>query len=88
MIEEDATLISGMEQALSDAKEATGLKYALVVAINDDGHIIFMRSATHAQPSDLRQAAGLLLGYANKLAGLAERIEDLVTASDSGEPPS
>lgn len=88
MSEEDEKIIAGMEQALSDTKEASDLKFALVVALAEGGYITFMRSATRAEPAHLRQVAGLLLGYANKLAGLAERIEDLVTVTDSGEPPS
>lgn len=74
--EDDTEVIAGMERAVSEAKQADKLTFALVLVLGDEGYITYLRTMERAQPKDLREAAGLLLGYATKLANIAEKVEE------------
>jgi hypothetical protein len=76
-VETDEEVIAGFHQAIDNTvRDAQGpLYFGLVCITGDDGYVSLMRSMKACEGRHLREAAGLLLGYANKLTDMADKME-------------
>lgn len=76
-VETDEEVIAGMHAAIDGVvREANGpLHLGLVCITGEDGYVSFMRSMKECNGRHLREAAGLMLGYANQLTKMADQME-------------
>jgi hypothetical protein len=75
-VETDDEVMDGFAAAVASARSEMKEPYfGLVCITGSDGYVSFMRSMKACEGRHLREAAGLLLGYANRLTKAADEME-------------
>jgi len=64
-----------MDLAVARVKETKNLTLVLVLALGHDGYITSLRPLGNCESRDLREAAGFMLGFANRLAKAADVLD-------------